>query len=53
MFHGSEFPFIGSDLFNDLIYVSYLAFMWGTLSLASFLDTQHSLRRRAARRSSS
>jgi hypothetical protein len=44
MFHPLAYPFIGSDLTQDLIYVGYLAFMWGAVSLASYLDTQRSPR---------
>jgi hypothetical protein len=46
MFHAFVYPFSGSNIVNDLIYVGYLAFMWGTLSLTSYLDIQRSLRRR-------
>jgi hypothetical protein len=39
--HAFDYPFSSSDMVSDLIYVGYLAFMWGTLSLASYLDAHH------------
>ena len=38
MFHALEYSVLGSDFGNDMIYVGYLAFMWGGLSLARWLD---------------
>jgi hypothetical protein len=46
MLHALAYPFSGSDIVSDLIYVAYLAFMWGTLGLASFIDLQGSIRPR-------
>jgi hypothetical protein len=42
MFQALEYSIIGSDFGSDMIYVGYLAFMWGVLSLASYLDYRHS-----------
>lgn len=49
MFHALEYPFSGSHIVNDLIYVGYLGFMWGILGLANYLDSQRWLRHRATR----
>jgi hypothetical protein len=46
MFYDLVSPFIGSSLGDDLIYVAYLAFMWGILGLANYLDVQGTLRSR-------
>jgi hypothetical protein len=46
MFHELVSPFIGTSLGDDLIYVAYLAFMWGTLGLANYLDVRGTLRSR-------
>ncbi len=55
MFHalshvsGLSSYFLGKSLVNDLVYVSYLAFMWGTVGLSRYLDRHRSLRRQAIR----
>jgi hypothetical protein len=38
MFHALQYPFNGSDIVSDLIYVGYLAFMWGAVGMAAYLD---------------
>lgn len=52
MFHALGYPFSGSDMVSDLIYVGYVAFMWSILGLARHFDNRLSLRQRATRRSS-
>jgi hypothetical protein len=46
MFHALGFPFSESDIVSDLIYLGYLTFMWGIISLATYHDAQRALRRR-------
>ncbi len=38
MLEALKYSALGSDFGNDMIYVAYLVFMWGTISLASYLD---------------
>ena len=45
MLHALTYSFNGSDTVKDLIYIGYLAFMWGTLSLTSYLDNRRAVHR--------
>ena len=53
MFHavshvfGLSSYFYGGSLVNDLVYVSYLVFMWGAVGLSRYLDRHRSLSRQA------
>jgi hypothetical protein len=40
MFHVLDYSLAGSDFVNDTIYVGYRGFMWGTISLASYLTIE-------------
>ena len=51
MLHALGYPFSGSDILNDLIYVGYLGAMCGIVILVSYLDNRRALRNQATRRS--
>jgi hypothetical protein len=40
---------LGGSAVSDLIYVSYLAFMWGAVGLSRYLDTRRPLRKQNVR----